>query len=106
MRDINDQITRLAPAILANSAKMRASITFANGLRGDIMAKEFEGCTYLFTVNYDSRQQAGRATIKMPGLESGTRIEVVDEGRTIVSTTGAFADEFGPLGIHIYKIKQ
>ena len=69
------------------------------------MAKESDGCLYLFAVNYDSLQQAGRATIQVPGLKAGTTIEVVDEDRAIKSTAGAFTDEFGPLGVHIYKMK-
>jgi len=106
MKDINDQITRLAPAILAKPAAVQASIAFENGLRGDILAKDFDGHTYVFAVNYDSRQEAGRATIKIPGLRADTEVEVVDEDRTISSATGSFTDQFGPLGVHIYRIEQ
>ena len=104
MKDINDQITRLAPAILSDPAKVDVGITLENQLRADIMAKEYDGDIYLFAVNYDSRQQGGRATIEVAGLRAGTRIEVVDEARTITATRGLFTDDFGPLGVHIYKI--
>lgn len=106
MREINQQITRLAPAILSDRAKVDVNITLENQLKTDIMAKEYDGHIYLFAVNYDSQQKAGRATIEVPGLKAGTRIEVVDEDRTITATAGGFADDFGPLAVHIYKIKR
>lgn len=105
MKDINDQITKLAPAILSQPAKIKVRISFENQLKGDIMAKELDGKVYLFAVNYDSLQRAGQANVEVEGLEAGTKIEVVDENRTITATSGAFNDEFGPLGVHIYKIK-
>jgi hypothetical protein len=40
------------------------------------------------------------------GLKGGTRVEVVNEDRTLTAGSGSFADEFGPLGVHIYRIKQ
>jgi hypothetical protein len=106
MREINEQITRLAPAILSDPAKVDVGITLENQLRADIMAKEYDGHIYLFAVNYDSQQKGGRATIEVSGLKAGATIEVVDEGRTITAAAGTFADDFGPLAVHIYKIGQ
>ncbi len=105
MKAINEQIARLAPVILAEPAKVKVSVTFEDQLNGDIMAKKSGGYIYLFAVNYDSRQRAGRALIEVEGLKAGARIDVVDEDRTITADSGAFADEFSPLGVHIYKIR-
>ena len=105
MKEINDQITRLAPVILAKESHLKPTITLTGRLKADIMAKESDGYLYLFTVNYDSQQQAARATIRLPGLKACTDIEVVDEDRAITSMAGAFTDDFGPLGVHIYRIK-
>jgi len=106
MKDINEQITRLASVILSEPAQVKVSIAFENQLNGDIMAKKSGGYTYLFAVNYDSQQLAGRALIEVEGLKGVTRVEVVDENRQLTAGGGSFADEFGPLGVHIYKIKQ
>lgn len=35
---------------------------------------------------------------------AGTRIEVLDEGRTIAAENNRFTDAFGPLGEHVYRI--
>ena len=104
MREINDQITRLASVILCGPAGVKTSIQLEGQLSGDMMAREYDGQVYVFAVNYDPRQKAGRAVIEVEGLEAGTRIEVVDEARVLKATGGSFVDEFGPLGVHIYKI--
>jgi len=106
MKDINEQITRLAPAILSEPAQVKVSVAFENQLNGDILAKKWGGYTYLFAVNYDSRQLASRAQIEVEELKGGTRVEVIDEDRTLTADGGSFADQFGPLGVHIYRIKQ
>jgi hypothetical protein len=42
-----------------------------------------------------------QATIRVAGL-GGRTLSVLDEGRQIVATDGAFADSFAPLAVHIY----
>lgn len=106
MKQINEQITRLSPVILSGPAAVEASIRLEGRLKGDIMAREYEGQVYIFAVNYDSQQKAGRALITIDGLKAGTNIEVVDEARKLRAANGTFADEFGPLGVHIYRFKQ
>jgi hypothetical protein len=106
MKDINEQLTRLAPVILAEPAEVKVSINFSDHLNGDIVAKKSGDCIYLFAVNYDSRQRGCRALIEVEGLQAGTPVEVVDENRTLTAAAGAFTDDFGPLGVHIYKIGQ
>ena len=106
MKEINDQIMRLSPVILAEPAKVKVGIKLDGGLSGDIMAREYDGRFYLFAVNYDSRQSDGRAVIEVEKLKAGTSIEVVDEGRVIRAESGKFTDDFGPMGVHIYKIGQ
>ncbi len=106
MKQINDQIAELAPVLLSGPAKMDATIELTDGLKGDIMAREHDGWLYLFAVNYDSRQAAGRATIRVEGLRAGTEVEVVDEGRVITAGNGTFLDPFAPLAVHIYRMRQ
>lgn len=59
---------------------------------------------------YNTRQFApvspreGKATFTVAGLKAGTKIEVVDESRTITAEDGKFSDTFGPLVEHVYRI--
>ena len=106
LKRLNEQITRLAPAILADPAKQQVSISLAGNLQADLMAKQHEGALYLFANNLDMARKSGVATIKVEGLKKGTKVEVIDEGREVVADDGSFADEFGPLAVHLYRIAQ
>lgn len=106
LRQINDQITRLTPAILGRPLEGSTSIESADKVKLDLMARRAGGNTYLFAVNYDERMKATTATIKLQGLAAGTRVAVVDEEREIAAGDGSFADNFAPLAVHIYRISQ
>jgi hypothetical protein len=115
---INTQITRLTPAILAGPAKKKIEMAFENGLYCQFKATENEGSVYIFALNSDlgptadkAKQfdpispRAGKATFTVASLKAGTKIEVIDEKRTITAGDGTFTDEFSPLAEHIYKMK-
>ncbi len=118
MARLNAQITRLAPAILADPTKVKIEMTLEKGLKSQFKATEFEGSIYIFAQNMDlgpgaenARQydpispRGGTAIIVVEGLKAGSKIEVIDENRTIKAKKGKFSDEFAPLSEHIYKIK-
>jgi hypothetical protein len=117
LKRLNVQITRLAPAVLAEPAKVEIEMKLAGDLPCHLMATEHEGATYVFAQNLDLgnnpeklRQfdpispRSGRAVFTVPGLAAGSRIEVLDEGRTIAAENNRFTDAFGPLGEHVYRI--
>jgi len=104
LREINDQITRLAPAILAARCKGNVSIRAESDVKIDAMARQFDGSVYVFAVNYDQRQAKAAATITVEGLPVGSQIEVIDEARTIRSEAGKFTDTFDPLAVHVYRV--
>jgi len=104
LRRLNGQITRLAPAILADAARAKVSIVIEGGLAGEVLAKEHEGSIYLFANNLDMKRRAGKATVSVEGLKKGDRVEAIDEDRTIVAEDGRFSDEFGALAVHLYRI--
>jgi hypothetical protein len=104
LKRLNEQITRLTPAIVADELAGKVSIEFQNEVHGEIMAKKHEGTVYLFANNLDLRWRSGRAIIELEGLKKGTRIEVIDEHRQISADEGKFSDQFEPLGVHIYRI--
>ncbi|MBD3292050.1 MAG: hypothetical protein GF393_03940 [Armatimonadia bacterium] len=106
MRQVNGQITRLTPALLAPECTRKVGISLEGDLRADVLARQAEGGLYLFAVNYDPSATDGEATISVEGLAAGTQIEVVDETRTLTADDGAFTDHFDALAVHIYRIEE
>jgi hypothetical protein len=104
LREIDEQITRLTPAILGETPKRAVSIE-SDGVKLDALAKESGGDLYVFAVNCDERLKEAKATLKVEGLAAGASVVVVDENRTIRSDAGSFADAFAPLAVHIYKLR-
>jgi hypothetical protein len=105
LKTLNEQITRLAPAILGADAAEQPTLTLAAGLASSVLGKVHGGQLYVFAQNIDMARGSGQGTIAVKGLKAGTKIEVVDEDRSITAEDGRFADEFAPLAVHIYRIK-
>lgn len=106
LREINAQITRLAPAILSEEPVPAVTIHAEADVKLDVMAKQHAGNLTLFAVNYDPRAVPAKATISVSDLRAGAEIEVLDENRVIRAQAGSFRDDFGPLAVHLYRVKQ
>jgi hypothetical protein len=107
LRRINGQLTRLAPAILAGpAADAKITFTIAGGLSGHFKATVFDGHLHIFAQNIDMRRKTASATISVPGLRSGSPIEVLDENRSITARDGEFVDDFTPLQEHAYRLPR
>ena len=106
LREINDQITRLAPEILAAAPKRPVTLQPSGGVKVDVMARAATGALTIFAVNYDERLKQTKVVVKVKGLPGRTEVVVVDENRTIRSQAGAFTDTFAPLAVHIYRIRN
>ncbi|NLF32220.1 MAG: hypothetical protein GX591_15195, partial [Planctomycetes bacterium] len=128
MRDelfrLNGQITELTPAILAppSDREIHLAMATAGGtvLTSHFKATEYDGNLWIFAQITDLghnahllRQfdpispRAGRATITVDGLASGTPIHrIEDDGTTTVLTSanGYFQDDFAALAEHIYYL--
>ena len=104
LRQINDQITRLAPAILAEEPKRSVAIEAEEGVKVSALARQHGGELYVFAVNYDERLVDTKVSFAVEGLPAGNQVAVVDEARTIRSGAGSFTDAFEPLAVHIYRI--
>jgi hypothetical protein len=87
-------------------------------LKCSFKATKHEGSVYIFAENNDLGPEAekakqfdpifprtGKAVFLVAGLKPGTRIEVIDEQRTITAEGGKFFDDFAPLAEHIYRFK-
>jgi len=103
LREINEQITRLAPAILSDVPKRSVTVEAEGGVKISALAKQHEDELYVFAVNYE-RLVGAKVNFAMEGLPAGKDVTVVDEARTIRSGAGSFTDSFGPLAVHIYRI--
>lgn len=117
LKRLNAQLTRLAPAILAPAAKVKVGMTLDGGLKCHLMATQHEGALYVFAQNLDLgpgaeklkqfqpiSPRSGKAIFSVAGLAPGAKVEVLDEQRTLTAEEGRFADEFPPLGEHVYRI--
>jgi len=117
LKRLNGQVTRLSGAILAAPTSKAITMKLAGDLKCHFKATEYDGDLYIFAQNQDlgpGGEEKGQfepvsprgamATFSVAGLKAGTKIEVVDEGRTITAQAGSFTDEFGPLAEHIYKL--
>jgi hypothetical protein len=96
VKEINSQINKLAPILNSPTrpalAKVEAPIA--------ILAKQHEGATYLFCVN--TQDQPAQATFTV--LKDSTRIEVIDENRTLTAAGSKFQDAFEPYAVHLYRV--
>lgn len=119
LKRLNAQLTRLTPAILAPRSKTNIEMKLGDELNGQFKVTETEDHLYIFALNMDlgpgadqAKQfdpihpRGGHAVFRMAGLKRGTKIEVVDEGRSIIARKGSFSDEFAPLAEHVYKIAK
>jgi len=105
IRAINEQITRMAPAILGQTPQEAVTVEAADSVKLDVMAKRSDGRLYVFAVNYDEQLLPAEATIAVPGVPAGSQITVVDEDRTLRAGAGSLSDTFDPLAVHIYRIE-
>jgi hypothetical protein len=81
-------------------------MTISGELPGDVTARDYNNSLYIFANNLDMQRRMGTATIRVADLKAGTRVEVIDESREITATDRQFQDEFGPLAVHLYRIKR
>lgn len=46
------------------------------------------------------------AALLLPQAEPIQKVEGIDEGRRIAAGEGSFADDSGPLAVHLYRIER
>ena len=105
LKRLDDQITRLAPAILADPAAREVEMKMAGGGPCHLKATERDGAVYVFAQNMALSGQADTATVRVEGLKAGARIECVDEKRSLTADDGRFTYTFRPLAEHVYRIE-
>ena len=102
LREINNQITRLAPVILTGSLDPSVTVEASRGVKVDWMTRRYEGKLYVFVVNYDER--ATKTDIIVKGLDADGEVTVVDEDRQLTVGDRGLADKLDPLGVRVYCV--
>ncbi|MET9019150.1 hypothetical protein ABZV93_04120 [Actinopolymorpha sp. NPDC004070] len=100
----NALIHRLAPVLNRPSVAGAVAVTSSNSaVPIDTMVKRQAGVTYVFAVAMRPASTVGRFVLS--GSAAGaSRVEVVDEDRTLAVSQGRFSDSFDGYGVHIYRI--
>lgn len=99
VRSVNAVIHSLARVINTQSY----DYSFGAGL--DTMLKTFEGSAYIFAM-IDGSSGPGERTFQLPEGVRGTRVDVLDENRSLeVDDERRFSDEFGlESSYHVYRV--
>lgn len=107
IRSINEQITRLAPAILAEPAEVAvAAADDKSSLPVVVLARRYRQDLYVFAVHCRTEGEAGAVTFAIDSLPAGLTVEVLDESRRLQTSGGGFRDQFAPLAVHLYRISK
>ena len=102
VKKINEQVTALAPVLNSENTNGYATVQSGNSaIPVDIMTKKLGKDNYIFAVAM--RNGATNATFK---VNSGKRVEVLGENRSIKIKNGKFTDDFAGFGVHLYKISS
>jgi len=100
---INRQIRELAPVL--NSPTITNAVTIRSSAASTpvaAMVKRLGGATYLFAVCMRGRPSQASFNLATPA--DNLTAEVLGESRSIPIKDGAFADEFKPYEVHLYRI--
>jgi len=106
LKRLNDQLTRLAPALLAAPAATRIEMKLSDDLPCHFKATSHEGALWIFAQNMDMQKRTGTATFRVDGLKAGAKIEEVDEGRSLTAGDAVFTDQFEGLAEHVYRLAE
>lgn len=100
---INARIHALAPVLNSPSLPEAATVSSsAAEVPVDITVKQHKGSTYVFAVAM--RDATTRATVRLADPPAGAGVEVLDEGRVLELTDGAFTDDFAGYDVHLYRV--
>lgn len=101
--ELNAQITTLAPVI--NGPTVTGTVTAESSNPAapvDVLVKQHGDHLYVFAACM--RDETTTATFTVSGIGLDGPAEVIDEGRSLPLSGGAFQDTFGPLDVHLYRV--
>jgi hypothetical protein len=100
---INRRIGALASVLNSPTVSGRIAVASQNAnVPVAVMMKEYRGAVYVFAVCM--RNESTRTEFVVQGQAGAQTVTVLDEDRTLKSHRGAFADDFKPWDVHLYRI--
>jgi hypothetical protein len=100
---LNAQIKALAPELNSATLPNLVTVTSSNPATPvDTMAKARGTSIYIFAAT--ARAGTTKASLAVEGMTGDALATVVGESRTVDVKAGAFSDDFGENGVHIYQI--
>ena len=102
LKQINAQLTELAPALNAQSFALTPVSSNASAPVRAVLRK-VGAERYVFAVNM--ADAATTATFALTGIGAPTSLEVLGEGRNLTPTNDAFEDAFEGYGVHLYRLR-
>jgi hypothetical protein len=106
IKELAGEIDQLAPALLAQQSDL-PQVRLKSKLNGSVRAAVYAhgNSLYVIAVN-DQNQDAGSVQLSLTQRQP-TTVEAVFEDRTVVAdSSGAWADDFGPYDVHIYRVSE
>ena len=102
VKEINTQITSLAPVINSTSVTGKATVVSSMGSACpiDIIVKEYNNTVYVFAASM--RNSATTGVFHINGLSGKSIVNVLGESRTIEADNGTFTDNFAIWDVHLY----
>lgn len=96
------ELKSMAPILLAPTQELnKAGVSIAGGAMVEMMIKQYQGKTYLLTVNPSSDPVYIRLALNR---FHNPKITLLPEGRRVPYQGGLFEVKFGPYDVHIYEI--
>jgi hypothetical protein len=103
VKEINAQVQSLADVIFSAPPRMPVTVESSNAeVPIAISTHLHDGAVYIFAVSMRDGETTG--TFSLPALAPDTKIEVLNESRTLVPAGNTFQDTFAPYTVHLYKI--
>jgi hypothetical protein len=99
VQKLSRELREMSPVVMAPPSKLTVS---PPSPPLEFTTREWEGKTYLIAANTSMRRQ----TVRFSGPAiAGKRAEVLYESHPVAIKENSLADEFGPLGVHVYKLE-
>ncbi len=96
---INAQINYLSSPLKSATTAGYATVNTSNSIKVDMMTKNYGGANYIFAIAMSNSQTTATFSVT-----SGSKVEVISEGRSINIANGKFDDTFSGYAVHLYKI--
>lgn len=102
---LNKEIQHLAPVLNSSTPQDAATVRSSSAdVPIDLMAKRYQGATYLFAVGM--RNAPARGSFELRGSQRSASVQVLGEARSVAMKSGKFEDEFQPYDVRLYRIQD